>query len=105
MGNAFWSHIKIARGAGVPESTIESIRFGRRAESMNAEETVVLDLCEDLLEHRMNVSDETYNRAVRLLGERGTFEVAVTVGFYTTLSAVMRTFNVKPPDGEADPIP
>ncbi|CAK0800576.1 unnamed protein product [Prorocentrum cordatum] len=72
---------------------------------MDAEEAAVWALCDELLAPGMEVGDESYAAAVKVLGEQRVFEVASTVGYYTTLSAILKTFGVQPPPGEAPPIP
>ncbi|CAK0800577.1 unnamed protein product [Prorocentrum cordatum] len=64
---------------------------------MDAEEAAVWALCDELLAPGMEVGDESYAAAVKVLGEQRVFEVASTVGYYTTLSAA------PPGRGAADP--
>ena len=54
---------------------------------MTKEEEVVYDLCVEI--HAGNqpaITDATYERAKALIGERGIFEVLVTVGHYRQVS-------------------
>ncbi|CAK0800578.1 unnamed protein product [Prorocentrum cordatum] len=76
---------------------VEAIRLGDRPQGMDAEEAAVWALCDELLAPGMEVGDESYAAAVKVLGEQRVFEVASTVGYYTTLSAA------PPGRGAADP--
>eukprot|EP00930_Biecheleria_cincta_P002120 TRINITY_DN103164_c0_g1_i1.p1 TRINITY_DN103164_c0_g1~~TRINITY_DN103164_c0_g1_i1.p1 ORF type:complete len:209 (-),score=47.15 TRINITY_DN103164_c0_g1_i1:12-638(-) len=100
-----WSHRKLAKAAGVPPEVIELLCQGdykkeELARHLDREEVAALDLCEELLHPSMEVRQETYTTVLETLGERRTFEVAVTVGFYLLLSSVIKTFDVQPPPGE-----
>ncbi|CAL1154833.1 unnamed protein product, partial [Cladocopium goreaui] len=86
---ALWSHQKLAAAAGVPADVIETLSQGRdckECQSLDARESAALALSDALLEAGMNVSEATYAVALGALGERQTFEVACTVGFYLLLS-------------------
>lgn len=98
---ALWSHQKLAAAAGVPADVIETLSQGRDSKEcqslLDARESAALALSDALLEAGMNISEATYAVALGALGERQTFEVACTVGFYLLLSSVLKTFDVRPP--------
>lgn len=97
---ALWSHQKLAAAAGVPADVIETLSQGRdckECQSLDARESAALALSDALLEAGMNISEATYAVALGVLGERQTFEVTCTVGFYLLLSSVLKTFDVRPP--------
>ncbi len=50
------------------------------------------------------VDDDLYAWLVDELGEAGVFELAVLVGYYTTLAVVMDVFEVSVPRGRADAV-
>eukprot|EP00440_Ansanella_granifera_P072785 gb/GFBE01078987.1/.p1 GENE.gb/GFBE01078987.1/~~gb/GFBE01078987.1/.p1 ORF type:complete len:213 (+),score=51.21 gb/GFBE01078987.1/:1-639(+) len=107
---AFWSHIKLAKAAGVPAAVVETIRRGADVKQeagtlLQPEELTALALCEELLQPGMEVSEGTYSAALQLLGERRTFEVVACVGFYLLLGSILKTFDVQTPPGEEPPIP
>ncbi|CAE7407249.1 VTI1A [Symbiodinium natans] len=101
---ALWSHGKLAQAAGLPSEVIDALQRGEDLQQVNKclqrEEQAALALCDDLLRPGMMVSEETYAAAVAQLGERRTFEVSATVGFYLLLSAVLKTFDVRPPESK-----
>jgi len=103
---ALWSHAKLALAAGLPSEVIDALQRGEEPQKVSSrlrrdeqvDLSLALLLCDELLEAGMTVSEETYRAAVQQLGERCTFEVSATVGFYLLLSAVLKTFDVRPPE-------
>ncbi|CAK9039565.1 unnamed protein product [Durusdinium trenchii] len=100
---ALWSHQKLAAAAGVASEIIKVISEGKNAREeckslLSTEEAAALALCDELLQPGMVVSEATYSAALAVLGERRGFEVSVTAGFYLLLSAVLKTFDVRPPE-------
>ncbi|CAK9053965.1 unnamed protein product [Durusdinium trenchii] len=90
---ALWSHQKLAAAAGVASEIIKECKS-----LLSTEEAAALALCDELLQPGMVVSEATYSAALAVLGERRGFEVSVTAGFYLLLSAVLKTFDVRPPE-------
>ncbi|CAE7906503.1 unnamed protein product, partial [Symbiodinium necroappetens] len=92
---ALWSHAKLASAAGLPSEVIDALQSGEEAQKVSGrlrrDEQVALRLCDELLQAGMTVSEETYRAAVQQLGERCTFEVAATIGFYLLLIILQQT--------------
>ncbi len=53
----------------------------------------------------VGISDATYEKAKKALGERGIFEVMAIVGNYQTLGHILNGFRVPVPDGSKDQLP
>ncbi|MGK8557290.1 carboxymuconolactone decarboxylase family protein [Nocardia gipuzkoensis] len=88
-------HAPLARQAGLSEAIVTSIARHETPSDMTAAESAVFHLvCESL--HCNEVSDETYQQAVAELGIRETIDVAVTVGYYSTLAIVMNLAQTPP---------
>ena len=92
------AHSKLAAGLGVDAATLETIRTGGvptldDEAAQTAVELVRLQLA------RADVDDATYDRAVRILGEDGLFELTVLVGYYSILAAQLHLFRVPLPAG------
>jgi len=51
------------------------------------------------------VSDRTYNRVVKLLGEPATVELVGILGYYVMVSMTLNVFNVLPDPGRPVPFP
>jgi 4-carboxymuconolactone decarboxylase len=65
---------------------------------MKADEEAVYDVVTELLRDR-NISDATFARATKILGEQPTIDLVAVAGFYMMVSAVLLAGRVSPPDG------
>ena len=63
------------------------------------DEAVVYEVAQQLQEARA-VTDETYRRAVALLGEQAMVDLVTTIGFFTMVAVVLVAFEVGAPSGE-----
>ena len=84
----WYAHKNAALAAGLDPSIVDSVAAGTRPESMQADEQIVYDLCNELFtDHR--VSDATFDAAIAALGERGVVDVIGTVGYYSLVSMLL----------------
>jgi 4-carboxymuconolactone decarboxylase len=90
-------HHPLAAKAGLPEDVVDDVARGVRPSGGRPEVGAVIDLVDELHRTRQ-VSDATYDAAVRLLGETQVVEVLVTAGYYTTLAMTMNAALTPPPD-------
>jgi 4-carboxymuconolactone decarboxylase len=90
-------HQPLALRAGLPPDVVEAVAHGRRPGGRPAV-GVVYDLLDELHTTR-KVSDPTYTKAVRELGETKVVEVVGTAGYYTTLAMIMNVAQTPPPAG------
>jgi 4-carboxymuconolactone decarboxylase len=99
----FWAHARLAREAGLPEEVIEAIRTGGEPELARDDLRVAYDV---VTEHfaTNRLSDETYARAVAVLGERGLVDLIGTVGYYGLVSMTLNVFEVQVPEGQTNPL-
>lgn len=94
----WYAHARMARQGGLSDSVIDGIAKRERPE-MADDEAAVHDFCQEL--HRdQNVSEETYQRAFALFGERGVVELIGISGYYTMVSMTLNVFQVALPEGE-----
>jgi 4-carboxymuconolactone decarboxylase len=89
--------------AGLSPEIAEEIRNGRRPNSMKEDEEIVYDVVTELLRDR-NLTDATFERAKKLLGEQPTIDLVAVSGFYMMVSSVLIAGRVTPPDGSS-PLP
>jgi 4-carboxymuconolactone decarboxylase len=89
-------HYPLALKAGVASSTLASLAEGARPREMHEDETLVFDFCDEVL-RRHGVSDETYERAVRRLGERGLVDLMGLLGYFVAVSMVLNVAHTPPP--------
>ncbi len=86
-------HEPEARGAGVREEAISSIRERRAPDGLNEEESVVVRyVLETLREHR--VSEDTFEQALARFGAQGVTDMTATLGYYALLAGVLNAFQV-----------
>jgi 4-carboxymuconolactone decarboxylase len=89
-------HEPLARQAGLDDQVIEALAAGLRPEFSRQDEAMVFALLQEL-QQTTQVSDGTYDDAVRALGEHGVIDAVVTAGYYTLLAMVMNTAQTTPP--------
>jgi 4-carboxymuconolactone decarboxylase len=100
----WWAHYPIAMRAGVAPEVAEAIRNGLRPTDMKEDEEIVYDVCIELLRDR-NLTDATFERAKKILGEQPTIDLIAVAGFYVMVSSVLIAGRVGIPDGSAPPLP
>ena len=96
----WYTHEAPALKAGLSPAIIAAIAEGRRPAVMNEQEAVVYDLVDELTRNR-SLSDTTYARAVKLLGERGVMDTTGIMGYYTLLAMVLNTAGAPLPNGQS----
>ena len=84
--------------AGLAPELAEDVRNGRRPANMKPDEEVVYDVVTELLRDR-NLTDSTFERATKILGEQPTIDLVAVAGFYMMVSALLIAGRVSPPDG------
>jgi 4-carboxymuconolactone decarboxylase len=97
------AHARIAREEGLGDSVIAAIAEGTPPGLASPEETIVYTFCRELHETHA-VGDDTYAKAVEVLGQEAVIELTVLSGYYTTVSMILNTFEVPPPDGVTPPL-
>jgi 4-carboxymuconolactone decarboxylase len=95
-------HCPLALRAGISDETIRAVRRGERPDRLDPAASVVWEICAQLHGFRQ-VSEEVFDRAVRVLGETGVVELVGTIGYYTTLAMVMNTAATPAPPWTGDP--
>ena len=70
---------------------------------MQQDEEIVYDVVTELLRDR-NLTDATFERARKILGEQPTIDLIAVAGFYMMVSSVLIAGRVDPPDGTS-PLP
>lgn len=89
-----WSvHAPIALRAGLSQDVVEAIREGREPGFPMEDEAVVYAFSTELLTQR-RVTDETYGRAVAVLGTAPTVELVGILGYYGLISMTICAFEI-----------
>lgn len=94
----WYSHHKYALQAGLRPAVIESLAAGNRPTSMQPDEQIVYDFCNELLKSKQ-VSDRTFSAAVDNLGERGVVDLIGVVGYYHLVSMLLNVDRYPLPQG------
>jgi len=101
----FWSadyewhaHSKLAIELGLNASIMEDVRVGRRPNGMSAQETLVYQLCHEILVEK-DIADDTYARAVSELGEITLLDLLTTVAYFGFVSVVLNAIRMPVPEG------
>jgi len=81
-------HVPLALKEGTSTQTIAALRVGRRPATMSDDEALVYDFTTELTAHH-GVSDDTYQRCVVRLGERGTVDLVGTIGYFVWMSMTL----------------
>jgi 4-carboxymuconolactone decarboxylase len=98
----WFAHAPIAERAGVSPGTIRDLRAGRKPARAPADERALYDFIKELYRTR-RVSDATYRRVHKLLGDAGMVELVGILGYYSLISMTLNVFRANIPDDQ--PLP
>ena len=98
----WFAHERAAAAAGVPADVIEAIRSGREPEFDDPESAIVHEVSRAIYRSR-EIPDETYGKAIAVLGRTRTIDLVAILGFYTMVAMTLNAFNAPLPEGAADP--
>ena len=90
----FTAHARLARQAGVSESTIKAVADGSAPAGLSGDEQLVVSYTQQLLrDHK--VSDATFNAVQERFGVQGTLNMTVLIGHYLLVGQVLAAFEVE----------
>lgn len=95
----WYAHARIAAAKGVKPDTIKAILAGRRPVKAPKDELAIYDFVKELYADR-RVSDPTYRKVQKILGDKATVELVGICGYYATISMLLNTFRAPLPAGE-----
>ncbi|HTS42568.1 MAG TPA: carboxymuconolactone decarboxylase family protein [Xanthobacteraceae bacterium] len=98
----WFAHAPMAERAGVLPKTIADLKAGRVPKSAPKDERALYDFIKELYRAR-RVSDRTYDRAHKILGDAGMVEFVATLGYYVLISMTLNVFHAQVP--EEAPLP
>jgi 4-carboxymuconolactone decarboxylase len=99
----WYVHHPLALKAGLKPGIAEAIFEGRRPEGMTPEEEAVYDFVTEL-NHTKRVSDDTYARALKQVGEQGVIDIVGLQGYYTLIAMTLNVSRFElPADGRRFP--
>ncbi len=100
----FAAHARLARQAGVPESSIKAIAQGTAAEGLSGDEELLVRYTTELLRNR-KISDSTFNAVKEKWGDRGVVDVTTLIGHYLLVAQILAAFDVELAPGMTKELP
>jgi 4-carboxymuconolactone decarboxylase len=94
----WFAHAREAARVGLDEQVIEAIRTRRAPPFASEQEIVIYDAVCELTETK-DLSDATYDRALKTFGLDLVMEVVTVAGFYTLVAMMLKAFDAPAPGG------
>lgn len=98
----WYAHYQLAEAAGLDKEILAALAAGRRPARMTEEERVIHDFARELHETRQ-VSDATFEAALRAFGEQGVVDLIGACGYYAVVSMTLNVAQVPVPPGSTIP--
>jgi 4-carboxymuconolactone decarboxylase len=98
----WYAHAPIAEKQGVKPATIRALQAGRTPTTAPRDEMAIYAFVRELYAKR-RVSDSTYKRVQRLLGDAGVVELVGILGNYVMVSMILNVFRMPIPEGTLAP--
>jgi 4-carboxymuconolactone decarboxylase len=96
------AHGPLALKAGLSPQTIAELKANKRPSNMAPDEAVVYDFVTELTT-KHEVSDETFARAKKLLGEQQMVDLTAVAGTYVTVAMLLAMAEEDVPPGKEQP--
>jgi 4-carboxymuconolactone decarboxylase len=96
----WYVHKQAALDAGLSPAIVEAVRNNRRPTGMAPDETILYNFTEEVLRTK-NVSDATFNSAVKQFGEKGVVDLMGVLGYYQMVSMLLNVDRYPLPSGVA----
>jgi len=93
----WFAHAPVAEKAGVSRKTIADLRSGREPTSAPKDERALFDFIKELYRNR-RVSDRTYARVHKILGDAAMVEFVAILGYYVLISMTLNVFRAQVPE-------
>ena len=94
----WYVHKRNALQAGLNPAIVDALAAGKRPAAMPPEEEVVYTFCDELLRTKQ-VSDATFQAAIKAFGERGVVDLVGVTGYYQLISAILNVDRYPLPAG------
>jgi 4-carboxymuconolactone decarboxylase len=94
----WYAHKTLALQAGLNPAIVDAIAEGRKPASMQPDEEAVYNFCTELL-HTKQVTDQTFQTALKAFGERGVVDLIGATGYYQLVSALLNVDRYPLPAG------
>ena len=98
----WFAHAPLAMKAGIDAAAIEAIRTGARPAFTKADEQAIYDFVSEMVKTK-RVSNATFERAKKELGETSVIDLVGIIGYYSLVSVTLNAFELPLPEGEKVP--
>ena len=99
------AHFEYGRAEGLSDTLLDAIRNNQPLPPVPSDEAIVIAYSNELLNHK-NVTTETFNTLLNLLGRRGLVELTTLLGFYTMLAFNANAVDLQLPEDISElPLP
>ncbi|MDE2364170.1 MAG: carboxymuconolactone decarboxylase family protein [Hyphomicrobiales bacterium] len=98
----WYAHAPLAKKAGLSDSIIADLKANKRPSGMSPEEAVTYDFVTELSQKHA-VSDETFARAKKLLGEQQVVDLTGVAGTYVGVAMILAMSEESVPPGKDAP--
>jgi 4-carboxymuconolactone decarboxylase len=98
----WFAHAPLAVKAGLSPDIVAELKAGKRPSNMPPEEAAVYDFVNELTTKHA-VSDETFERAKKLLGEQQVVDLTTVAGTYISIAMVLAMSEESVPSGKELP--
>jgi len=98
----WFAHAPLAEKAGLSREIIAELKANKRPSNMVPDEAAVYDFVTELTT-KHEVSDETFARARKLLGEQQVVDLTAVAGTYVTIAMLLAMAEENVPRGEKPP--
>src|SRR6202158_5422066 len=95
----WFAHAPLAIKAGLSPEIVTELKANKRPANMKPDEAVVYDFVTELTDTK-KVSDETYARAKKILGEQQVVDLTAVAGTYVTVAMVLAMAQEGVPPGK-----
>ncbi|HEX4278824.1 MAG TPA: hypothetical protein VHZ74_25885 [Bryobacteraceae bacterium] len=94
----WYAHHRDGLKYGLEAAVMDSLATGKRPSPMDADEEIVYNFCNELL-NKTQVSDANFKAAAGKFGERGVVDLIGTMGYYNMVSMLLNVDRYPLPDG------
>jgi 4-carboxymuconolactone decarboxylase len=100
--NEWYSHEAAALKAGIDQSTIDVVKFGKEPTGLDAKDALIIRFGREWFrDHR--VSSDTFAKTVEAFGQRGTVELIGVMGDYAMVGMMLQAVDQQLPNRPALP--
>jgi 4-carboxymuconolactone decarboxylase len=94
----WYAHKRAALEAGLSPAIVDAIATGKRPAAMQPDEEAIYTFSDEILKTKQ-VSDATFQAAIKAFGERGVVDLIGVIGYYQLVSMVLNVDRYPLPDG------